>query len=156
MFSKDEIEMIYERHVETVYRVCFMFMKNVPDTEDAVSTTFTKLMNHRGDFENTEHEKAWLIVTASNVCKNMLRHWWRKTTAIEESMIPSYRDHHDELLTQVLNLPAKYKTTIYLYYYEGYSSVEIARMLKKNESTIRSYLKNGRDLLRLSLGGEDR
>lgn len=156
MFSQDEIEMIYEQHVETVYRVCFMFMKNVPDTEDAVSTTFTKLMNHRGDFENTEHEKAWLIVTASNVCKNILRHWWRKTTVIEENMILSYQDHHDELLTQVLNLPAKYKITIFLYYYEGYSSVEIARMLKKNESTIRSHLKSGRDLLRLSLGGEDR
>jgi len=68
-----DIEDIYNRHVDTVYRVCFMFMKNKQETEDAVQTTFLKLMNSNIAFKDEAHEKAWLIVTASNVCKKQLK-----------------------------------------------------------------------------------
>ena len=155
MRSQEELARIYERRVEMVYRICFMFLKNATDTEDAVSTTFSKLMTYKKEFDSLEHEKAWLIVTASNTCKNMLRHWWRRTISLtpkDETMVV---DQYDELLEQVLSLPAKYKAAIYLYYYEGYSSVEIATMLNKKESTIRTHLKQGRELLKLSLGGDD-
>ena len=60
----------------------------------------------------------------------------------------------NEILIKVLSLPQKYKTAIYLYYYEGYSSVEIAKMLGKNESTVRSYLYTGRKLLKIEMEGE--
>ncbi len=154
--TNNNIAEIYNRHVSTVYKVCFMFMKSVPDTEDAVSATFIKLLESKKEFESEEHEKAWLIVTASNHCKNKLKHWWRKNTDI--SSIPeneaSLEDDKDEMLELVLALPEKYKAAVYLYYYEGYSSVEIARLLRKNESTVRSYLHTGRKLLKISLGGE--
>lgn len=155
MRSCEEVTLIYERHVEMVYRICFMFMKNVADTEDAVSSTFSRLLTYKGSFESVEHEKAWLIVTASNICKNQLRHWWRKTTNMDGIELGGQSDKYQELLSAVLKLPDKYKTVIYLYYYEGYSSVEIAKMLRRKESTIRSYLKSGRELLRLSLGGDE-
>ena len=46
-------------------------------------------------------------------------------------------------------------TAVYLHYYEGYKCKEIAVMLAKKESTIRTYLKKGRDLLRLELDGDE-
>lgn len=73
--SDKEITEIYERHFSMVYRVCFSYMKNPQDTNDMVQNTFMKLVEHGVEFENPEHEKAWLIVTASNLCKNHLRHW---------------------------------------------------------------------------------
>lgn len=150
-----EITEIYSRHVDTVYRVCYLFLKNIPDTEDAVQNTFVKLMNYSGSFHDSEHEKAWLIVTASNHCKNILRQWWRKRTDIDSlSEVLAANDPRDETLSWVLKLPMKYKTVIYLYYYEGYSTVEIAKMLHKNESTVRSQLHTGRNLLKISMGGE--
>lgn len=38
-----EIAEIYTRHSKTVYRVCFAYMKNPADTEDAVQDTFFQL-----------------------------------------------------------------------------------------------------------------
>ena len=108
-------------------------------------------------FENENHERAWLIVTASNLCKNNLRHWFRKKrNSFEEYMgVLKYEDSHDfEVLDEVLALPDKYKTVIYMYYYEGYSTVEIAKNLDTGESTVRSQLLRGREMLKKSLGGE--
>ena len=63
---------IYNRQVDTVYRICFSFMKNQADTEDMVQETFLRLLSSGVIFQSEEHEKAWLIVTASNLCKDLL------------------------------------------------------------------------------------
>ena len=70
--TKDDLYILYQRHVETVYRVCYLYMKNPQDTEDMVQSTFLKLLQYPGEFSDSEHEKAWLIVTASNLCKDQL------------------------------------------------------------------------------------
>ena len=54
------------------------------DTEDVVQDTFYNLIKSGAVFENAEHEKAWLIRTATNLCKNALRYWWRKSENIED------------------------------------------------------------------------
>lgn len=131
-------------------------MKNTIDTEDTVQNTFMQLIRSDIKFESTEHEKAWLIVAASNICKNQLRHWWQKRTNLEdhENLRTEQSFEIDETLEAVMALPDKYKSTIYLYYYEGYDSMEIAAMLKKPPSTVRNYLHKGRNLLREKLGGD--
>lgn len=149
-----EITQIYCRHVQTVYRLCFSYMKNPAATEDMVQNVFLKLMTHPGVFESEEHEKAWLIVTASNLCKDQLRHWWQRRESLENLMEPAAPQvEMDVTLEAVLSLPDRYKTVIYLYYYEGYSTGEIAVMLKKAPSTVRDALTRGRRLLRKKLGG---
>lgn len=147
---------IYERNVDTVYRICYSYLKNKTDAEDMVQETFIRLLRKEIKFENYNHEKAWLIVTASNLCKNSLKSWKNKIENIEDySSIKSKEEKDiDETLHIVLELPNKYKTTIYLYYYEGYSSLEIAKITGKKESTIRSQLKRGREILKVKIGGE--
>jgi len=151
-----EIADIYERHKSTVYRICFAYMKNSIDTEDAVQDTFVNMIKAAPPFADPQHEKAWLIRTASNVCKNALKHWWRKRENLEEHENLSQPDVFviDETLQAVMKLPDKYKTPVYLYYYEGYDSTEIAQILKKPQSTIRYYLLQARKLLRKQLGGD--
>jgi len=134
-------------------------MKNTADTEDIVSDTFYRLIKSNKVFESSEHEKAWIIRTASNLCKNALRHWWRKREDIEdfENTAASMGAGHghdqtqDEVFSAVMELPGKYKTVVYLYYYEGYNSVEISEMLEKPESTIRSHLSEARKILKGTL-----
>lgn len=128
MRTDEELSQIYYRHVKTVYRVCFMYLKNRYDTEDMVQNTFLRLMRDKTEFESVSHEKAWLIRTATNLCKDYFRHWWNKTVAIDEAeKVTEDRPFViDETLEKVLALPSKYRTAIYLYYYEGYSTVEIA------------------------------
>jgi RNA polymerase sigma-70 factor (ECF subfamily) len=153
LINEEDFIEVYNKYVDTVYKVCYMYYKNKSDTEDAVQTTFIKLLENKKSFENYEHVKAWLIVTASNICKNSIKHWYQRIMHLEnEEEIPSEKPTN-ELLNAVLNLPEKYKLIIYMYYYEGYNSREIAKALNKNESTIRTYLMNGRDLLKDDLGG---
>lgn len=155
--TDEELSRIYYRHVKTVYRVCFMHMKNRYDTEDMVQNTFLRLMKDKTEFLSEDHEKAWLIRTATNLCRDHYRHWWNKTVAIDEAEAAEEQPFViDEVLEKVLALPSKYKTAIYLYYYEGYSTLEIAGILKKKPSTVRSYLHSGRKILKMEMEGDMR
>ncbi len=151
-----EITEIYMRQRQTVYRVCYAYMKNPADTEDAVQDTFVQMIRKGPVFENEEHEKAWLIRTAENVCRNVLRYWWRRHEDIDDHYDLQSPDHSeaDSLMQTVMALPDKYKTVVYLYYYEGYSSAEIAGMLGRPQSTIRNYMTEARRLLK-ERSGED-
>jgi len=151
-----EIAEIYERHKSTVYRVCFAYMKNAADTEDAVQNAFFQLIKAGKVFEGEEHEKAWLIRTATNLCKNSLRSWWRKRENIDdhENLQDAENMEVDDVFSAVMGLPDKYKTVVYLYYYEGYNSVEISNILNKPQATIRNHIHEARNILRNKLGGE--
>ncbi len=151
-----EIAEIYKCHMIMVYRVCFAYMKNSADTEDAVQDTFYKLINSGMEFESEEHEKAWLIRVAMNVCKNSLRHWFRKREdfADYENLQSTENIEIDETFEVVMGLPEKYKTVVYLYYYEGYTTPEISDILGRPQSTIRNYLHEARGVLKEKIGGD--
>lgn len=147
--TDEEIAEIYGRHAGTVYRVCFSFMKNEADAEDMMQETFLKLLSSDKRFESEEHEKAWLIVTASNACKDELRSFRRKLEYImqlqrQENTVAG---EENSVLEWVQELPVKYRQVVYLYYYEGYRTAEIAKMLQCPESTVRNRLLRGRKLL---------
>lgn len=144
---------VYETYVNDVYRLCFSFLKNHMDAEDAVQETFLKYYHCGKTFETKEHKKAWLIVTASNRCKDMLKHWWHRRQNLDDyaEQMGGNDSETDEMMSLIMELPAKYKTAIYLYYYEGYTSVEIAGLLNRPASTIRTYLKKAREMLKRQL-----
>lgn len=151
-----EITEIYNRQVDTVYRICFSFMKNTQDTEDMVQETFLRLLSSGVGFVSQEHEKAWLIVTASNLCKDTLKKWWRKTEDIDDPALdlktPPFEI--DEVLDAILKLPEDQKCAVYMYYYEGYSTADIAAYLHCPHATIRSRLSRARRTLKTKLGGD--
>ena len=154
--SRDIAE-IYERHVDTVYRVCYTYLKNAADTEDAVSDTFYNMIKSDKAFESEIHEKAWLIRTAINVCKNVLKHWRRKAEPIEEHEHIAFEQPDpliNDMIDAVKDLPDKYKSIVCLYYYDGYNCAEIAEILHKKHSTVRGLLHEARNVLKLKLGGE--
>lgn len=145
---------VYNRQVDTVYRVCYAFMKNRTDTEDLVQETFLRLLSTGKTFENERHERAWLIVTASNLCKDSLKKWWRKNENIEDILdIAAQTKQEDSVLECILSLPEEYKDALYMYYYEGYSTAEIAGYMKCPEATVRSRLSRARKRLQTMIGG---
>ncbi|MGL4738593.1 MAG: RNA polymerase sigma factor [Cellulosilyticaceae bacterium] len=151
---KQEVSRLYTQYVDMVYRICFVFLKNATDTEDAVQAVFMKVIEKQMVFDSPEHEKAWLIVTAQNHCKNQLKHWWQKGIAFDQNTHDKiHHDESSEVLELLLQLPDKYKLPLYLYYYEGYSTDEVAQILELNSSTLRSRLKKARELLKTKIGG---
>ncbi|MBD5477910.1 MAG: RNA polymerase sigma factor [Lachnospiraceae bacterium] len=153
--SEKDFVSTYNQYVDMIYRLCFSFLKNKEDTEDAVQSVFVKYLKIEKKFENHHHEKAWFIVTSSNICKDMLRQSWRRNISVETyDFIPDTEDPTgNEVYMAIWDLPYKYKTVVYLYYYEGYKTHEIAEILHKPSSTIRNHLTEARRHLKKILGG---
>lgn len=157
-YSKEHIREIYERYVDDIYGLCFSYMKNVHDCEDAVSAVFEKLIKSKPIFESQAQEKAWLIVTACNHCKSVLRFSLRHPK-IDISSLPEQeywdKTENSEMLEAVLSMPEKYRTVLYLHYYEGYMLSEISHLIKVKESTVRSRLFYAKKKLLKLIGGKD-
>lgn len=154
--SKEEMAALYHRHVSMVYQICLMLMKNVPDAEDATQTVFRKVMEYDKPFHDPEHEKAWLIVTARNECRDQLKHWWRRKREQEEALqaIHCEPPEEDGLKELIWGLPEKDRLVLYLHYYQGYASQEIAEMMETNPATVRSWLFRARQKLKLRMEAE--
>lgn len=159
-WEKKEIREIYDRNFDSVYRVCLLYMKNREEALDMVQETFLKLMQKRAsDFADGHHLDAWLRVVAGNLCRNELRHWWKRKRAnvcelealLEEQTAKedtAKREEKKAFLAALLELPEKYRVLIYFHYYEEYTIEELGRWMKTNPSTLRSRLAKGKELLR--------
>ena len=85
-------------------------------------------------FDGEEHKKAWIIKVAINACKDMKKSFFRsKTTELDDSFFARKHvsDETIDVLTAVLSLPQKYKTVVYLHFYEGYTAPQIGQILGK-------------------------
>lgn len=154
--SQEEMAALYRRHVSMVYQICLMLLKNVPDAEDATQNVFRKVMEQDKPFRDPEHEKAWLIVTARNECRDQLKHWWRRNRESETALLQvSSRQPEDNGLKELIwELPEQDRLVLYLYYYQGYTAQEIAELLEKNPSTVRTWLVRARKKLKLRMEAE--
>ncbi len=150
-----DIEAIFRRQFSRVYRLCYSYLGSAADAEDAAQSVFMKLIDRPRSFESEEHEKAWLIVVASNHCKDVLKSSGRSKVVALPSDDASHMGTSDALndvRDAVFRLPMRYKDCVYLHYYEGYKTDEIAHMLRIPASTVRNRLRDARALLKQSLG----
>lgn len=138
-----------------LFKICMIYLGNKADAEEALQESFIKLIYKSPQFSDDEHEKAWLIRIAVNVCKDMLRSIWHKRVVKMED-IEEYYEMTNEIYTmeEIIKLPSKYKDVIYLYYFEDYSVKHISEILKISESAVKMRLKRGRDILKIELEGE--
>lgn len=158
MRSEQEVNRAVELYADTVKRICFLHLKNYHDTQDIFQKVFLKYLTHEECFESEGHEKAWFIRVTVNACKDWLRDYYRRNTLSIDEALSEYASSDSgskEVLSAVLSLEPKYKDVVYLFYFEGYSAVEIAKMLGKNENTVYSLLSRAREKLKKELGGED-
>lgn len=146
---------MFRRHVKSVYRLCYSYLRSAPDAEDATQATFMKLVDKPRTFKDHEHEKAWLLACAANVCKDELKSARRKRAGEMPADVADSQAHTESsnVLDAVLALPEQYKDCVYLHYYEGYKTDEIASMTNTPPSTIRNRLSEARKLLKASLDG---
>jgi RNA polymerase sigma-70 factor (ECF subfamily) len=150
-----EIQRVVEEYSDMLFRIGITHLKSRQDAEDMVQNVLLKFMENKPVFENRDHEKAWLIRVAVNICRNHFKSaLYRKTIPFDESRIGSvaYTMEIDEkaVMKAVLALPDKYRVIIYLFYFEGYSISQIAGVIKRKESTVGSQLFRARQLLKLS------
>lgn len=153
--SCDRTSKALEKYSSMVYRICFMYLKNKEEAEDAFQDIFLRYYQVDKVFESEEYEKAWLCRVAFNRCKDILKSFRFKVVSLESVQEPSYESKEvGSVLDAVLKLPTKYKDAIYLHYYEGYNATQIAKVLQCSENTVYSHLSRGRQMLKERLGDD--
>ncbi|GKX66445.1 sigma-70 family RNA polymerase sigma factor [Inconstantimicrobium mannanitabidum] len=118
---------------------------------------FVKVFKQNNTFTNSEHEKAWIIRVTINECKDFMRSFWKKRFCCTSAVTLAIENTENrEVVSLVLELPEKYRSVVYLYYFENYSTAEIAKLLDRKETTVRTQMKRARELLkRKMIGGFD-
>ncbi len=151
-YTNDDICMLVNKYGNMILRLSYAYLKNMEDAEDTVQDVFLKIVEKMPEFNDETHEKSWIIRTTINMCKNKLKLFWNKNVgsiddANEIASFDKYNEDSD-VLKAVMALPQKYRVVIHLYYYEEYSTPEIAQLINKNQVTVRSLLHRGREKLK--------
>ena len=136
----------------SILRIGYSYLQNMDDAEEILQETLIQFLTKAPEFENAEHEKAWLLHVAANISKNRIKYnRLRKTDELEETLIAEEKEDLSFVWEAVKSLPAKYREVIHLHYYEGYKTAQIAQILNRREATVRSDLRRGRERLKLIL-----
>ena len=152
--SDGDIVRIVETYSDMLLRIALNRVKTIPAAEDIVQGVFERLMRRRPIFESSEHEKAWLIRTAVNLCLTDLRAESRHgELPLDENIAQDYGEDTFDVLDAVQTLPVQDRYAVYLYYYEGYGVKEIGKLLKEPDGTVSSRLSRARKKLRAILEG---
>lgn len=154
--SEEEIRTLVDKYSPLIFRISYCILCNSADAEDAVQETLLRYITKAPDFNDEEHRKAWLIKVAANISKNMLMFRLRRETLnIEDIENIGIEQNDYEIFELIMNLPAKHKIVLTLYYVEGYKSKEIAEIIGISEEAVRKRLQKGRELLKKEMEKEN-
>lgn len=161
LHANETLESTLNTYGNTILRLAYSCLKNKDDAEEVLQDVMLKFFEKDPVFESEEHKKAWLIRVTINYCRNRLRSPWRQHRSLDEANSFGWSEEavqnfsppgeESEVLSAVLALPEKYREVIHMFYYEDYSTVQIASILRKKESTVRSLLHRAREMLKDSL-----
>ncbi len=150
--TEEEILEKYNLYKNLLFQITFSYMGNKYDCEDVIQEAFIKLFYHAPEFEQDENEKRWLIRITINLCKNHIKCFWNRMKVPMEGLEEYFCEEEEkEIMSDIIRLPEKYKTSILLHYIVGYKISEISQMLTLSESAVKMRLKRGRDLLKIEL-----
>lgn len=137
-----------QKYKNMVYRLAVNYLRNISDAEDISQEVFLKFLKRNQNFKSEEEEKAWLIRITINASKDLLKSaWFKKTVPIDEN-IPCEERESTDLFRALMSLTPKYRTVIYLYYYEEYPINEICKILRIKKSTAQMRLVRARSKLK--------
>lgn len=148
-------EMILTRFGDSILRYAYTYLHNMSDAEEVLQDTLVQFLKTAPEFESENHEKAWLLRVAANLSKNRIRYnKLRETDELNDELVAEEREDLSFVWEAVKSLPVKYREVIHLFYHEGYQTAQIAKVLGRNESTVRSDLRRDREKLKEVLKGE--
>lgn len=151
---KFRIEEVFEKYKDNIFAIGFNYFRNSMDADDIVQETFYRLYRRGGEFESENHLRNWLIRVAVNECKRVsLSSWFRKKESLEDyaKTLIWCDPEESEVFLAVMSLPAKYRQVMHLYYYENYSTAEIAAFLGISSTAVSTRLLRGRKKMKEKL-----
>lgn len=147
-----QAEALLEAHGNSILRLAYSYLHSMEDAEEVLQDTLVQYLKTAPRLESRAHEKAWLLRVAGNISKNRISYnRVRSTDELKETLVAQEREDLSFVWEAVRELPVQDREVIHLFYYEGYSTKEIAAILQQKETTVRSRLMRGREKLKLIL-----
>lgn len=159
--TDDSVEAIIERYSDMVYRIAVAHMQTREDAEDIYQEVFLIYLEKQQTFREEEHRKAWLIRTTLLCCKRAMASSWKHRNVLtedisavtmavygEECCVSFESKEENEVYIALKSLPVKYRTVLYLFYFEQQSVQQISKALKRRAGTVRMQLTRGREMMR--------
>lgn len=147
---------LYDRYSESMLAICYRYTKSSMDAEDVLQEGFIKIFRNLEQFKFQGDLGAWIRRIMVNTALNYLkknRNYQSDLSFLDNGMHPVSNDNPEvtmsarDLADLIRQLPTGYQTIFNLYAVEGFSHVEIGKMLGINEGTSRSQYARARGLL---------
>ncbi|MBC7905064.1 MAG: sigma-70 family RNA polymerase sigma factor [Gemmatimonadaceae bacterium] len=147
---------LYEQHAEYMLGVCYRYTKATADAEDVLQEGFVRVFTYLHQFKAEGDLGAWIRRIMVNTALNYLKKNARYQTDLSFNDIglhpvsddnPDMRMNAREIAEIIRQLPTGYQTIFNLHAIEGYTHVEIGKMLGIKEGTSRSQYARARALL---------
>ncbi len=90
-----------------------------------------------------------------NKCLDFLKKRKRIANEADENILPDTSPLGDDLFEELQKLTPINREIIYLYFYEGYSSKEIGKIIHKSDSAVRKQLARAKSQLKIILEGNN-
>ena len=148
-------EQLVRAYGDMVYRLAYAQTRSRHDADDVFQEVFLRVVQRRPSFDSEAHEKAWLIRVTLNCLKSHWRAAWRRHDVPLDDRIPCPAPEERALDDALRRLSPKARTAVHLFYFEGYTAEEIARMGGEKPSAVRTRLTRARAQLRDLLKGEN-
>ncbi len=150
----ETISIIVHTYSSSVLRFAYSYVKNRADAEDIAQDVFVTYIQKAPNFDHEMKRKAWIMSVTSNKCKDYLKSSWKKRVTSIPDNLGYLPKEESALLSYVYSLDEKYRIPIHLYYFEGYSVEEIARITGNKSATVATRLSRGRALLKTKIGDD--
>lgn len=156
--KSQDFDYVYDKYAKMLFRIAYLYTGNREESEDVLQEVFIKFLYSSPEFSSCDYEKAWLIRTTNNCCKDYLKSSRRRNVPLNDEIEWEKScddDKRIDLEQKIIALGSKYKAVIFLYYYEDYTIDEISGILKLSKSAVKMRLKRGREMLEKELEGYD-
>lgn len=147
---------LYEQFAEGMLGICYRYTKSVADAEDVLQEGFIKVFRNLHQFKFEGELGGWIRRIMVNTAINYLKKNSRYQAELAYTDIglhpvsaenPEFHLNAKELAELIRQLPTGYQTIFNLHAVEGFSHVEIGKLLGINEGTSRSQYARARALL---------
>jgi len=147
---------LYEQYAPSMLGVCYRYTKSMADAEDVLQEAFVKVFKHLQQYEAKGELGAWIRRIMVTTAINYLKRHSRYQTDLSfndmgmhpvSSENPDVKTDAKDLADLIRQLPPGYQAIFNLHAVEGYSHVEIGKILGITDGTSRSQYARARALL---------
>jgi RNA polymerase sigma factor (sigma-70 family) len=147
---------LYDLFAPDMLAVCYRYTKSIPDAEDILQEGFIRVFRHLNQYRFEGELGGWIRRIMVTTALNYLKRQYPYNASLsfpDDQLHPVSSDHPGitldakELAALIRQLPTGYQTIFNLYAVEGYSHIEIGKLLGIHEGTSRSQYARARALL---------